>query len=274
MKRTLLWFFSLAIPGLVMAQMQPNQPATNALDVMQQFIQNPHDAQAVFDSVFTSNMRVPPEHLRVKFYDTRSGKELDRQQIREQMGAVQQDGVYALIRMAMPLLPAAQGLSEAVLQDLTDAAFIASMRNPPPYISIEFYDQRTGASGIGGGVSGRTPIMIYQTPANNETQSTPIAKPQIDSEDWIKQRYQQLEMTLNHPPGLVAIPVYGYGQNKSQSEQHKQQMINTLSEAFNLELDSIESTQLVIEDGTVFSFSVGHFKGDAETLATIKAALW
>ncbi len=273
MQTKLTGFVLGLVVSLSASQTHANQPATNALDVMQIFLQDPANANAVFDGAFTANMRVPPEHLRVKYYDTRSGSELDRQQIREQMGAVQQDGAYALIRLAMPLLPAAQGLTEDVLQDLIDAAFIASMRNPPPHISIEFYDQRTGSSGVGGGVSGRTPIAIYQTPAT-EIAPQQSTKPEIDSYEWIKQRYQKLDIALNHQPGLVAIPIYGYGQNKSQSEQAKQQMLTETKQLLNVELDRLEPAQIVIEEDMVFSFAVGHFKGDATTLAKIKAQLW
>lgn len=249
------------------------QPPRHALDVMQIFLQDPSDANAVFDGAFTSNMRVPPEHLRVKFYDTRTGGELSRQEVREEMGAVRQDGAYEVIRMAMSLMPATQKLSEAVLQDLIDAAFIASMRNPPKHFSIEFYDQRTGPSGIGGGVSGRTPTEIYQAPDQAET-SVAQAGPEVDSYEWIKTRYQQLEMPLNHQPGLVALPVYGYGITKSVSEQMRQEQITELSEMLGLEFVKIEDEQTVIEDGRVFSFSVIHFKGDADTIEKIKAELW
>ncbi|WLD58583.1 hypothetical protein NFC81_02020 [Salinispirillum sp. LH 10-3-1] len=129
------------------------------------------DVEEILGSAIAANIRVPAEHLGVAFYDMRSGQAFDRTEIRALMGAVRQDGAYELLAMVEQLTGGRLPLALEQLQDLMDAAYLASMRNPPAYIDIEFYDRRTGPTGIGGGVSGSTPEWQPSPPSSSKSQS-------------------------------------------------------------------------------------------------------
>lgn len=120
------------------------------------------NAGAIFNAAATAHMRIPPEHLAVVFYDTRTGRELDSEEIRELAGAVRQDSATVLFEMAAALGGERMPMGQEQLRRLLDAAFIASLRHPPEHISIEFYDKRVGPAGEGGGVSGRIPPQLYR----------------------------------------------------------------------------------------------------------------
>lgn len=129
------------------------------------------DIEEILGSAIAANIRVPAEHLGVAFYDTRSGRAFDRAEIRALMGAVRQDGAYELLAMVEQLTGGRLPLGLEQMQDLMDAAYLASMRNPPDYIDIEFYDRRTGPTGTGGGVSGSTPEWEPSAPSSSTNQS-------------------------------------------------------------------------------------------------------
>ena len=263
---------SVWLPGLVHAT---NEPPRHALDIIQMFLQNPDDANALFEGAFTSNMGVPPKYLGVKFYDLRTGREMDRQEIREELGAVRQDGAYELIRIAMQLIPASYDLTEDTLQDLMDAAFLASMRRPPKYISIEYYDTRVGATGQGGGVSGRTPAEIYQPEAELESNSAAIDYSPIDeSYEALKAKYQSLKLELNHPENQVALPIYAFGKTQ---QALKTNLIFAIEEATNvLDLEFIDYGKREFEQSGDYQvmYAVGYFSGQPEVLEQLKQALW
>lgn len=111
----------------------------------------------ILERSLTANTRVEPEYLGVAFYNTKTGNQLDRNEIRELMGPVRQDGAYQLMVWAVELSGHRLPYDSDQLELLLDAAFMASMRRPPEHISIEYYDVREGPSGVGGGVSGRVP---------------------------------------------------------------------------------------------------------------------
>lgn len=118
------------------------------------------DVEDILGSAIAANIRVPAEYLGVAFYDLRSGQPLADQEIRALMGAVRQDGAFELLAMVEQLTGGQLPLALEQMQDLMAAAYLASMRNPPAYIDIEFYDRRRGPSGVGGGVSGSTPEWL------------------------------------------------------------------------------------------------------------------
>lgn len=115
------------------------------------------DYREILERSLTANTRVEPEHLGVAFYNTETGGRLDRNEIRELMGPVRQDGAYQLMALAVQFSGNSLPYNAEQLELLLDAAFMASMRRPPQHISIEYYDVREGPTGIGGGVSGRVP---------------------------------------------------------------------------------------------------------------------
>ncbi|HEY9018997.1 hypothetical protein [Thiomicrospira sp.] len=263
---------SVWLPGLVQAS---NEPPRHALDIIQMFLQNPDDAAALFDGAVTANMRVPPKYLGVKFYDLRTGREMERQEIREELGAVRQDGAYELIRIAMQLIPASYELSEETLQDLMDAAFLASMRRPPKYISIEYYDTRVGASGKGGGVSGSTPLEIYQP--EMESAFNPdenIHSPIDESFEGLKAKYQSLKLDLNHPENQVALPIYAFGKTKQALKTNLIFAIEDVATA--LDIEFVDYGQREFEQSGEYQvvYAVGYFSGKPEVLEQLKQALW
>ncbi len=155
----------LAVGPTALAGQQPS-PFDAARILLQQ--QGQVDAETVTDifaAGVTANMQIPPEYIGVAFYDERTGEPLDPQEIRALMGAVRQDGARELIEFALALAPGGLPLPPEQLEPLIDAAFIASMRNPPDHISIEYYDVRCGPTGEGGGPSGRTPSRVHQPEA-------------------------------------------------------------------------------------------------------------
>lgn len=286
MKRimTILIYLVLAgssvLPGLVQAnKAEINEPAIHAFDIMKLFIQDPNDVNALFKGSFTSNMRMPPKYLGVKFYDERSQQEIDRQEIREELGAVRQDGAYALIEMVMRHLPASYGLTEQTLEDLVDAAFIASMRQPPKHISIEFYDTRVGPTGKGGGASGRTPVEIYQPEPTAKAEpdahlDEQDISPIDDSFEGLKAKYESLNLELKHPENQIALPVYAYGKSE---QALKTNLLFTLENMANvLDLEFVDYGKRVFEQNGDYQviYSVGYFKGDKEVLEEIKGELW
>lgn len=135
-----------------------------------------------------ANMRVPPEHLRVAFTDSRTGEPLTRDDRRHILGQSRQDAAWQLIEQVFELFPVPGGFSTETLLDLFDAAALASMRRPPPYLQIEFYDERTGPGGSGrGGVSGEVPDFVYQPEAGLQSKdhaepAAPIPPPAEDTD--------------------------------------------------------------------------------------------
>lgn len=154
--------------------------APTALDVMKLLMQGSLEAGIDSEQIFTTgvlaNMRIPPEHLRVAFIDTRSGEPVSRDDRRHILGQSRQDGAHEILRLAASQfnLP---GFELDVLIDLFDAAALASMRRPPQHVSIEFYDQRSGPEGSQrGGISGQTPDYVF-TPEEGLQEPTAAAPP-------------------------------------------------------------------------------------------------
>ncbi|WP_416885343.1 hypothetical protein [Marinospirillum sp.] len=169
----------------------PRASAPSAFDGARLLMQsqgqlNSDVVQQIFGAGVEANMRIPPEHLGVAFYDRRTGGRLDPQEIREEMGPMRQDGAHEVFSMAEQLLGQAGSslpLSQPQLHQLMDAAFIASMRNPPAHIDIEYYDLREGPAGRGGGISGRVPEPRSPA-AQREASARPPASSKRSQDDY------------------------------------------------------------------------------------------
>lgn len=146
----------LAVGSPVLAASGQGTSPTTALDLVG-VLSSGGDYRDILERSLTANTRVEPEHLGVAFYNTETGGRLDRNEIRELMGPVRQDGAYQLMALAVQFSGDSLPYNAEQLELLLDAAFMASMRRPPQHISIEYYDVREGPTGIGGGVSGRVP---------------------------------------------------------------------------------------------------------------------
>lgn len=137
------------------------QPVANPLGVLALFSQTSALAPGLVNQIlgagFEAQMQIPPEHLGVKFWDLRTGQEMDRQEIRDLVGVGNHAAMVQLWQMAEQLSPGQLPLTVAQLMDITDAAYIGSLIRPPAHIDIEYYDTRHGPTGKGGGASGSTP---------------------------------------------------------------------------------------------------------------------
>ncbi|MBB5022354.1 hypothetical protein [Desulfurispira natronophila] len=226
--RTMLFFivlFGIALGNSSPAWSEAPGSQPTALDVMEMFMANQGqldsaDIDALLGTAISSNMRIPAEHIGVAFYDTRTNEPLDPAKVREEMGPVRQDGAYQLLQMALQLGGGRLPLNEAQLEALMDAAFISSMRNPPEYISIEFYDRRTGPSGQGGGVSGRVPDSIQTEP---EVGPEPSRAGDVDvppqafyDAGEIMDKALELGLDTTARKGSVLVPVLYWGREEDE----------------------------------------------------------
>lgn len=138
--------------------------APTALDIMQimsTYLGGEVTPEKLFDVGVQSNMHIPMQHLQVRFTDTRNDTELSREEIAHILGQSRQNSAHDLILRTINafVLPS---ISQEQLIDLFDAAALASMRKPPNYINIEFYDARLGAENTPmGGISGSIPNKVY-----------------------------------------------------------------------------------------------------------------
>ncbi|SFX07169.1 hypothetical protein [Marinospirillum alkaliphilum] len=167
---SLLLTGSLLLTSPAMHAQSPVSAQPNLLDPARLLMQSgsalsAEDIEQLFATGVTANMGVPPEYLGVRFSDRRTGQDIPPGVIRELMGAARQDGAIELLLIAEMLVGDRLPMPVEQIITLMDAAYLASMRNPPPYIDIEYYDLRTGPTGQpGDGVSGSTPHGGLQAP--------------------------------------------------------------------------------------------------------------
>lgn len=146
---------------------QAENPTTGGLEIaptpldmmalMSTYLGGEVSAQQLFNMGVEANMRIPMEHLRVQFTDLRTGIGMSRNDIAAILGQSRQEWSHELLLRTMNtfVLP---GITSEQLIDLFDAASLASMRNPPDYLNVEFYDVRLGVAELSdGGVSGSLP---------------------------------------------------------------------------------------------------------------------
>lgn len=133
----------------------------NMMALMSTYLSSEVSPQQLLDMGVEANMRVPMEHLHVRFTDLRTELEISREEIAHILGQSRQESTRDLIMRAMSAFSVA-GTAHNQLIDLFDAAALASMQSPPDYVNIEFYDARLGAAGSHyGGISGSVLDKIY-----------------------------------------------------------------------------------------------------------------
>lgn len=258
--------------GLVLALMWPaaakadTRPLT-ALDMAEILMQSQGtlDQDTIVELLtggVTANMRVPPEHLGVAFWNSQTGARLDRQEIRELMGPVRQDGALQLLDIALSMSGDRLVLDGEQLELLLDAAFMASMRRPPEHISIEYYDRRQGPTGQGGGVSGRVPDppaggveseSVPQSPTAGEPESLPA------SEAEFLARLNSFGFALEERPGRYLFPIVFWTREAEEMESLFAEQVAELS-AMGFEFDGLMDSEVVADDdGWVIVYALGHF---------------
>ncbi|UCZ57303.1 hypothetical protein LGV61_03215 [Desulfurispirillum indicum] len=228
----------------------------------------------IFDAGVTANMQIPPRYIGVAFYDTRTGGQLDATEIRELMGALRQDGARELLMMAQSFtgnLP----MEAQTLSDLLDAAFIASMRNPPQHISIEFYDTRVGSSGQGGGVSGRTPEQVHREPAPITEDESSIAPQEAWLEaDELMALARELQLAITPKEESILVPVLLWGRTDAELHENLQELLKEMAEAdlFMAHPDAPYSDvrKLERQDDLQVYFGLMYITGDQEILRLLQ----
>ncbi|RFA30810.1 hypothetical protein CAI21_04715 [Alkalilimnicola ehrlichii] len=228
-----------------------------------------HTLDQLFGTAFTANMRVPPEHLGVAFYDIRSGKPLDRREIRELMGPIRQDGAHEVLAMIAPLLQDQLPLDVEQLKLLMDAAFIASMRQPPQHIDIEYYDRRIGPSGRGGGISGSVPdYPPEQSDAQRQTgrELLPPHLPANQAELAAKVRTIDFGITPADAEGLL-FPVVVWGRPGDDFDALKRDYLEEAAEVGLDFLGLVGEPYIERRDGWVIVYALGRFATTDDMLA-------
>ncbi len=260
---------------------QAQQPT--ALDVAELLIQGA-SADEIFSRAVGANIRVEPEYLGVRFYNTDSNTELADDEIGALMGPVRQDGAYQVIAMALALSGYRLGFSQSQLERLVDAAFIASMRRPPAHISIEFYDTRVGPAGEGGGPSGRVPDTLYseaQVKAT-EPESDPFKQaieksrqlvtslmPATDAE--FLQLLGALGVQSERRDGHVALPAMAAARSTEGLEQILVAKRTELEAQFDVQfIEQIDGRIVEPEPGVYLMIQVGYYLGQKERLAELE----
>lgn len=244
------------------------QPAT-ALDLAALFMQN--QGQIDSDSItelltggITSNLRVPPEHLGVAFWNQQTGARLDRQEIRELMGPVRQEGAFQLLEMAISLGGDRLPFDQEQLELLMEASFLASMRRPPQHIDIEYYDRRQGPEGQGGGVSGRVPEQTTGSrPQPKEAQppaSSREPKNLPDSEETLVKQLAALGFRLEPKDDLTLFPLLVWAQDANELEGLLKQDLTELHDLGLSYVQLADEPRIERQGDWMLLYAVAHFQ--------------
>lgn len=266
MKSVICSLFFIAVLFLSLPAQASERPLT-ALDIAELLIQNQGQlddstVMAILSQGIESNMRVEPEHLGVAFWDSRTGSRVDRQEIRELIGPVRQDGAWQVLDMALSLSGDRLLLDAEQLQLLMDAAFIASMRRPPQHISIEYYDRRQGPTGQGGGVSGRVPETTYSAPSEPAHTPEPTGRPDSlpASEDELLIIFADLGFTAEDLPNLYLFPMITWAPNAEQLEAEFENDVTGLQE-LGFRLQELTDDPVIQQDGDwLVLYALGQFQ--------------
>lgn len=240
-----------------------------ALDVVEKLLTG-HSPEEIFNHAFFANIRVEPEFLGVKFYDTRSGLELDEMEIRELMGPIRQDGAYQLLELAIGFSGNRLRLQEEQLQRILDAAFIASMRNPPGYMSIEYYDVRNGPTGRGGGVSGSVPeksVAESSAGATHEgaenSEQIPVSEYLPDTEEELEALIRSADVRIERKAGYVALPIIVAVNDISELQQMLVNEIAKYEQYFNVQYEQeLNRTIERLPSGIYRAVKIAYFSGE------------
>lgn len=152
--------------GGVAAENKPPNPL-DMMQMMSTYLSGEVSPQQLFNMGVEGNMRVPMQHLGVRFVDLRTNKPMGRDDLGQVLGNSRQDWSHDLIRQTLATFAVPQ-VDPDTLIDIFNAAALASMRVPPEYIDIEFYDKRVGYQGKkSGGISGSVPNKVYKKPSTS-----------------------------------------------------------------------------------------------------------
>lgn len=259
-----LTFLAVFVPFCGQPASAQEQQAPTLQDMLPLLASGADDAE-IFDQAMLANTRVPLQYLGVRITDQRDGREVSRDQVRHLLGQSRQDSVHQLIRQVMIHLQLPGYPDAETLIDIVDAAALASLRSPPPWLNIEFYDQRVGSDGrTAGGVSGRVPDTVHQ-PAPEETERQSLAD---DKAQWDEKQAARLFIkrgTVFEPHGEndFLMPLLGIAASAELAWQEAQTELTELQQAhpeLNLRLynpsQPVEDQVLLVEDGSQSLFAL------------------
>lgn len=279
-RNTLFITVFILLSSLQIVAARPPSP----IDIAQLLLEGA-SPEAILQASIEAHTRVEPAYLGIAMHDTRTNRPLNPAEIRELMGPVVQDGAYQLLAMAIELTHTANssvGLSREQLQNMLDAAFIATLMRPPEHISIEFYDTRIGPSGIGGGPSGRVPEKRYteskqtdETPeSSHDTRKTGddlILSVLPATERELLVLLSELNIAAPRREGLVALPIITATYDINDIETALIEEQGMFERVFNVQLESVIDTHVTEERPGVYRvIRVGYFSGDSEVIDALE----
>ncbi|MEN3159734.1 hypothetical protein ABC502_15245 [Alkalimonas sp. NCh-2] len=282
MKIIILAFLVFCMVMLSPASMAQTRQQT-PFDIAELLVQGA-SADEIFQRAVGSTIRVEPEYLGVRFYNTNTNTELANDDIRVLMGPLRQDGAYQVIEIALALSSNRLGLNQSQLEQLVDAAFIATMRRPPEYISIEFYDTRVGPAGTGGGSSGRVPDALYSEAGVKVTDSQSesfhqaiqeshelVASLLPVAEDELRNLLRALDIKIERRDGYIALPAMAAARSKDGLEHILNAKRTELEVQFGVShIEHIDWRMSEPSPGVYFMIEVGYYVGPAATLRELE----
>ena len=263
------------VSGAAKSSESPGFTGLNAFDVVQRLLQSSgpldsEDIAEIFGLAVESNIRVPPEHIGVAFHDSRTGEAVAPEEIRALLGPVRQDGAAEIWDWVGDMFGAHLNMNTEQLRLLMDAAFLASMRNPPQHISVEFYDRRQGPSGTGGGVSGSVP----------EGRPAPEPEPRLDSRgpgdlDELADAIREQGMTAGPREGHLLLPLFWVGRDEPELEAEFRELLVDLSDLglYLSTMEIVESALVPLDDGFAMVLALAYIRGDQAVMERLSEGL-
>ncbi|MBE0481876.1 MAG: hypothetical protein IBX52_00105 [Bacterioplanes sp.] len=270
-----------------------NQQTKTALDVMSLFVQGA-SSDEVFNAAVSAQMRVEPKYLAIAYYNARTGEVIEQDAIRDMLGAFAYDGARQLLQIAFSLNPNFSDLSQQQVEQILDAAALASMHQLPVDIDIEFYDIRTGPTGRGGGgISGQVPTQAATSTNQAATQRSNqadenafdpqdphqrealISQVLPDSEEAMLDLMRNLGVRATPKEGLVAFFIIVAAPSLSQLEAAYEAEKMTHKQAFSLQhTETIDRFIERHDSGLYRLIEVAFFAGsDNDILEAVRTAV-
>ena len=271
---------SLMLCALLLAASDHNaNPRPTAFDVARILTEsggsiNEETINRLFEGAFEANMRIPPAHMGVVFFDRRTGRELEHQKVRELIGPVRQDGTEELLRMAASIAGDRLPLEVDQLILLMDAAFIASMRVPPDHIDIEFYDRRHGPSGQpGGGVSGRVPDELTRSPLETAVQEPDPYGALPETVEELVDRMAKIGLKAPPRADMVTFVMPLLGSDAASREQEMRELNAFLQNEGVFVAQRGDRATERLPDGTTILYQVVYLQGEPEAIEMLREEL-
>lgn len=269
-----------------------NQHTRTALEVMSLFV---HGASSdeVFNAAARAQMRVEPQYLGIVYYHAKTGEAIEADAIRDMLGAFGYDGARQLLQIAFSLNPNFTAFSQQQVEQILDAAALASIQRLPIPIDIEFYDTRTGPTGHGGGgISGRVPdnasthnhqAVSTQAETNAADRFNPddpyhrealISQVLPDSEEAMLDLMRELGVRVTPKEGLVAFVIVVAAPSLSQLEAAYEAEKIAHKQAFTLQhMETIDRFIEQQDNGLYRLIEVAFFaSSDSEMMEAVRRA--